>query len=93
MVKVGLWQPPGGFFVEVKSPENKSKPLHRSRSWFSSHPLNGYDVSMDRQKSVVDQLHHGLEHCRNLELLVGPLGGEGCQEVGAVSVDPEHGGS
>lgn len=45
MVKVGPWQPLGGFFVEVKSPGNGSKPLHRNRSSFASHPLNGYQAA------------------------------------------------
>ena len=48
MVQVGRWQPSVGFLVEMKSPVNRSKPLHHNRSWFSSHPLNGYGRTFNR---------------------------------------------
>ena len=44
MVKFGLWQPSGGFLVEVKSQGNRSNPLHHNRSWLLFHPLNGYSA-------------------------------------------------
>lgn len=39
-----------------------------------------------------DRLYYRLEHVRNLKLLIGPVGGEGCQQAVTVAVDAEHGG-
>ncbi len=51
-----------------------------------------WDRSAQRPGAAADRPHHRLEQGRNLELLIGPVGGEGCQQAVAVAVDAEHGG-
>ncbi len=50
------------------------------------------EVSTHWQKSAADRLHYRLEHRLNLKLLIGSVGGEGCQQAFTVAVDAEHGG-
>lgn len=48
--------------------------------------------SAHRPRPAADRSHQGLERRWDLQLLDGPPGGQGCQQAGAVAVDPEHGG-
>jgi hypothetical protein len=44
-----------------------------------------------RPRPAADRLHHRLERCRDLQLLIGPVGSKGRQQTASVAVNPEHG--
>ena len=81
MVKFGLWQPSGGFLVEVKSPGNRSKPLHRNRSWLPTHPLNVYAapgrvILIDTNLWLYAALSELPQHQRSRQWLESSINGD-----------------